>query len=97
MNTILHSAVHKTPLSTLIWMDQLVPGDAAILHIDRSKTANWNQRFGKDKTYPFQVNDDYLSDGFETLSTDEVDNPESEDVTNDKGLPKVLKHCLRAI
>ena len=30
MNTILHSAVHEIPLSTLIWMDQLVPGEAAM-------------------------------------------------------------------
>ena len=30
VNTILHSAVHETPLSTLIWMDQLVPGEAAM-------------------------------------------------------------------
>ena len=30
VNTILHSAVHEIPLSTLIWMDQLVPGEAAI-------------------------------------------------------------------
>ena len=30
MNTILHSAIHETPPSTLIWMDQLVPGEAAI-------------------------------------------------------------------
>ena len=29
--------------------------------------------------YPFHVNDDYISDGFETLSTGEVDYPESED------------------
>ena len=30
VNTILHSAVHETPLSTLIWMDQLVAGEAAM-------------------------------------------------------------------
>ena len=30
VNTILHSAVHETPLSTLIWMDQLEPGEAAM-------------------------------------------------------------------
>ena len=30
VNTILHSAVHEIPLSTLIWMDQLVPGEAAM-------------------------------------------------------------------
>ena len=30
VNTILHSAVHEIPLSTLIWTDQLVPGEAAI-------------------------------------------------------------------
>ena len=30
MNTILHSAVHETPLSTLIWTDQLVPGEAGM-------------------------------------------------------------------
>ena len=30
MNTILHSAVHETPLSTLIWMDQLEAGEAAM-------------------------------------------------------------------
>ena len=30
VNTILHSAVHETPLSTLIWMDQLVSGEAAM-------------------------------------------------------------------
>jgi hypothetical protein len=30
VNTILHSAVHETPLSTLIWMDQLVPGETAM-------------------------------------------------------------------
>ena len=30
VNTILHSAVHETPLSTLIWMDQLEAGEAAM-------------------------------------------------------------------
>jgi hypothetical protein len=30
VNTILHSEVHEIPLSTLIWMDQLVPGEAAM-------------------------------------------------------------------
>lgn len=29
MNTILHSAVHEIPLSTLFWMDQLVTGEEA--------------------------------------------------------------------
>jgi hypothetical protein len=29
MNTILHSAVHEIPLSTLIWMDKLVTGEEA--------------------------------------------------------------------
>ena len=30
VNTILHSAIHETPLSTLIWMDQLEAGEAAM-------------------------------------------------------------------
>ena len=30
VNTILHSAVHEIPLSTLIWMDQLEAGEAAM-------------------------------------------------------------------
>ena len=30
VNTILHSAVHEIPLSTLIWTDQLVSGEAAM-------------------------------------------------------------------
>ncbi len=59
--------------------------EAAILHIDRSKIANWDQRFGKDKIYPFQVNEDYISEGFESLNTDEVDlsDSESESIDND--------------
>ena len=72
------SNIEKDALSEAEYVNQVVT-DAAILHIDKSKSATWSQRFGKGKIYPFQTNDDYISEGFETVNTDDIDLLESED------------------
>ena len=78
------SNLDKDVLHEHEYVNQVIQ-EAAILHIDRSKIANWDQRFGKDKIYPFQVNEDYISAGFESLNSDEVElsGSDSEPIDND--------------
>jgi hypothetical protein len=79
------SNFEKDVLHELEYVNEVVQ-EAAILHLDRSKMANWDRRFEQDKIYPFQVNEDNISDGFETLSTDDGNLLESDEESKDNNL-----------
>jgi hypothetical protein len=72
------SNLDKDVLKESEYINQIIQ-DAAILHIDKVRTADWNQRLGKDRIYPFQVNEDYISEGFETIDTNDVELLDSEE------------------
>ena len=84
----------KELLKETEYVNQVIQ-ESAILHIDRSKTVNWNQRFGKNKIYPFQVDNDYISEGFETLSIDEVNLSDSDGELSDDEMNKTTDSSFR--
>ena len=55
--------LEKDALKEAEYVNQVIH-EAAILHFDRNNTANWNQKLRKDRIYPFQVNEDEISNGY---------------------------------
>ena len=63
------SNLEKDAIKEAEYVDGLIK-DCAILHIDRKRNAiDW--KFGARKGYPFHLNEDYISDGYETLEINE--------------------------
>ena len=66
----------KEALKEAEYVSQIIQ-EAAILHVDRSSTTDWKRKPDKGKVYPFQANDDLISEGHTSLS--DVDNETDED------------------
>ena len=88
------SNIDKDILKESEYINQVIE-ESAILHIDRSSTVKWNQQFDKGKKYPFQVNDDYISEGFESLSADETELSDSDTETMDDEMNKTTDSSFR--
>jgi hypothetical protein len=58
--------LEKDVLKEVEYVNQVIQ-EAAILHVDRDNPNNW-RRMQKDKLYPFQVNEDLISEGFTPVS-----------------------------
>ena len=76
--------VNKLMIEEADYVDQIIQ-EAAILHVDKSNSADLNKRLKVDNYYPFQVNNDYiyedsvvLSDESEPSDTSDVDEFEEE-------------------
>ena len=54
------------------YVNQIIQ-EAALLHLDRSSIDTWHPQPVKRKLYPFQADDDYISEGFKDQTINDED------------------------
>jgi hypothetical protein len=72
--------LEKDILKESEYVNQVIQ-EAAILHVDRTNTNNLDKE-RRDKRYPFQVNEDLISEGFTPISDDD-DHTDSDSLMSD--------------